>query len=810
MIKKFLKLTFIFFILLLIFSSNLIFVHAVQEQEIFASNLNKIYSNATIDEDFKEDSVLVVVNEEYSQFKDISSYVLNELQKFDFKKIDNLIELSSDKLISNININPLASELSNYYNNNLFNQVIEIQLNEKNKSLVLEVIKELEKLDFIKSASPNYVVQPTYIPSEPDIGLLWGIDYFDGINVYDAWDIERSKSSVRVGVMDTGIATHEDLVVVQGYDFFNENTVTNDDLDGHGTHVAGTIGARINSVGVCGVAPNVTLVPLQITHTDPDDGKQKAYSSDVVEAIEYAIDLWDTNQRISILNYSFGGFGTNTTVLSAVKNYPGLFVWAAGNDNTNVDSFDNISHFRIRNLISVGSIDNDRLKSTSSNYGNYVDIFAPGGLIYSTVPTTLELTGYDYKSGTSMAAPHVAGVAALLLSYNSNFSASAMKQIMCETSVSKSTFSSICYSGILDAYESLAYAEQLPIEDNYYFIIDRLHLLESSTTTLDRFYKGYNDSYSFTAPETVNYSNSGGTNDTRSFSYWGIILNGPNGYDPETNPWIEFSTNRTLTFNVKDIIERYYPFYEVTDNIYIRAFYKTPVEDDSCITEGSRITLADGKQKKVEDLTGDEMLLVWNLYTASYDIAPILCIDFDEKAINKVITLKFSDGTKVEIVDEHAFFDANLNKYVYLNEDAKDYIGHHFIKQGKNKYRHEQIEVELVGVNITEKKVATYSPVTYSHLCYYVNGMLSIPGGIGGLFNIFEIESDLLKYDVELMNQDIINYGLYTYEEFNELVPVSKEIFDAVQGQYLKVSIAKGLITLEEIEKLILKYSHLF
>ena len=804
MIKKILKLTFILFTFILVISSNFVFVQAVEEPNSLDSDLNKIYSNAKIDENFKEDSVLIVVDEEYSQFKDISNYVLNELEKFNLKNIHNLIELSSEKLM-NTNINSTNTELATYYEKNSFNQIIEIQLNEKNKSLVLEVIKELEKLDFIKSASPNYIIEPSYIPSEPNINSLWGIDYYDGINCYDAWDIERSKSSVRVGVMDTGIATHEDLDVAQGYDTYNENNITNDDLDSHGTHVAGTIGARINSIGICGVAPNVTLVPLQITHTDPDDGDQKAYSTDAVEAIEYAINLWDTEERISILNYSFGGFGTDTTVLSAVKDYPGLFVWAAGNDGDDVDSFTNISQFRIRNLISVGAINGNRQKWTDSNYGYYVDLFAPGVSINSTVPG-----GYAYKQGTSMAAPHVTGVAALLLSYNSNFSASAIKQIMIETSLEKASFSSICYSGILDAYESLAYAEQLPIENNYYFIIDRLHQLESNATTLDSFHKGYTDSYSITAPETVNYSNSSGTDDTRAFSYWGIILNGPNGYDSETNPWIEFSTNRTLTFNVKDIIEQYYPFYEVADNIYIRAFYKTPVEDDSCIAEGSKITLANGKQKKVEDLTGDEMLLVWNLHTGTYDVAPILCIDYDEKKINEVITLKFSDGTKVEIVDEHAFFDSDLNKYVYLDKNARDYIGHHFIKQGKNKNHPEQTKVELVDVSIKKKSIATYSPVTYSHLCYYVDGMLSIPGGINGLFNIFEVDSEMLKYDAEQMSEDINKYGLFTYEEFNELIQVPREIFDAVQGQYLKIAIAKGLINLEELEKLILKYSHLF
>ena len=210
------------------------------------------------------------------------------------------------------------------------------------------------------------------------------------------------------------------------------------------------------------------------------------------------------------------------------------------------------------------------------------------------------------------------------------------------------------------------------------------------------------------------------------------------------------------------------------------------------MAEGTLITLADGSQVPVENLTGGEMLLVWNLYTGSFDIAPILVIDSDALKQYEVIKLTFSDGTTVDVISEHGFFDVDLNKYVYLDKYAEEYIGHRFLKQNENG----MVQVTLVDVAITLENVAAYSPVTYGHLCYYVNGMLSIPGGINGLFNIFEVDAETMKFDAEAMEADVEIYGLYTYEELNSIVPMQEIMFDAVNGQYLKVAIGKGIITI--------------
>ena len=232
---------------------------------------------------------------------------------------------------------------------------------------------------------------------------------------------------------------------------------------------------------------------------------------------------------------------------------------------------------------------------------------------------------------------------------------------------------------------------------------------------------------------------------------------------------------------------------------------------DNCVAEGSLITLADGSQKAVEELTGNEKLLVWNLYTGNFDVAPILFIDKEAADWYEIINLKFSDGTHVKVISEHAFWDFNLNQYVFLRSDADKYIGHWFNKQIQDSSGNlAWTKVQLIDVTLTEEYTTAYSPVTYGHLCLYVNGMLSMPGATSGLVNIFEVDGESMQINAEKFEADIATYGLYTYEEFAELFPIPEEIFNAVCGQYLKVSLGKGLITHEELLSMIERYSVFF
>ena len=234
-------------------------------------------------------------------------------------------------------------------------------------------------------------------------------------------------------------------------------------------------------------------------------------------------------------------------------------------------------------------------------------------------------------------------------------------------------------------------------------------------------------------------------------------------------------------------------------------------QEQNCVAEGTLITLADGTQKAVEDLTGEEMLLVWNLFTGEFDAAPILFIDSDPAGTYEVVRLSFSDGTEVKVIYEHGFWDCTLNEYVYLDGDAAQYLGHWFLKQTTDEGGElVTVRVQLTQVTITQEYTAAYSPVTYGHFCYFVNGMLSMLGGIEGMFNIFEVDAETMQYDEAQMQADIAQYGLFTYEEFAQLYPVPEEMFEACGGQYLKVALGKELITGEGLEQLIARYAEFF
>lgn len=233
--------------------------------------------------------------------------------------------------------------------------------------------------------------------------------------------------------------------------------------------------------------------------------------------------------------------------------------------------------------------------------------------------------------------------------------------------------------------------------------------------------------------------------------------------------------------------------------------------DDNCVAAGTLITLADGRQVPIESLRGDEMLLVWNLYTGRFDVAPILFIEHDALATYKIINLMFSDGTTVKVIYEHAFWDFNLNKYVFLRADAAQYVGHWFNKQTMDANGNMVwTKVQLMNVTITEEYTTAWSLVTYGHLCVYVNGMLSMPGATEGLINIFEVDSNTMQINQEKYLADIAKYGLFTYEEFVQIYSVPQTIFEAFGGEYLKVAIGKGLIGYNTLGKLIERYSEFF
>lgn len=274
---------------------------------------------------------------------------------------------------------------------------------------------------------PNYIVRPVEtIPDDPRYDELWGMER---IRAPEAWDVAQGSHDIVVGVIDTGIfMQHPDLInnlAPGGYDFAN-NTANLEDTHGHGTHVAGTIGAVAdNGIGVAGVNWQVKMVGLKFL--DPS-----GTTANAIRAVEYA--ATNTALKIKITNNSWGGGGYSQGLYDAIKKageeYGQLFIAAAGNDGLDNDAEPHYpSSYELPNLIAVAAIADDGTLADFSNYGtNSVDLAAPGVDILSTVPGGSGQ--YKAYSGTSMACPHVAGAAALLWSINPNSTPEAIRNVL--------------------------------------------------------------------------------------------------------------------------------------------------------------------------------------------------------------------------------------------------------------------------------------------------------------------------------------------------------------------------------------------
>ena len=740
---------------------------------------------------YTNSNLLVTLDDDFSLYGgEISNTVIDALEDIGAKDIENVFHLDDS-----------AST------NGEYNQILKVRLSNNDQQNIKDKMDIISELNFVKFIEEDSNIEASSIPNEPYQDKLWNMGS-DGVNAYEAWDIEPSSNSIRVGIMDSGIADHEDLVVEEGYDFYNENSITSDDESGHGTHIAGVIAAKINNIGVSGVAPNVKIVPLQISYMVDEDLIPWTYTSTVIKAISYATNLWDTPDRIDILNYSFEGYGENLTVLNAAKNFPGLFVWCAGNDRKDLGMIEGIEDYQADNIITVASHTENGTLGTNSNSGYFVDVLAPGQSIYSTLPLEINSTGYGYMSGTSMAAPHVSAIAALILSYDRDIPSSMVKEIICNNCKQLPNLTNRTRYGVVDAYKVMQYVEDKIID--YYFIVDKIFYDSVIPITISKPVLNLYDNYEYTAPDTMTSTNSLGDSETRGFTSWQMRLNGSYDDDLENNPWITISTEKTFSIFVYDLITNYYPDYTTVDNIYIRAIYSTSIDDGSgsggtCLAEGTKVRLKNGSEVSVEDLTSTDELLIWNFETGSFDYAPILFIDFDETQLYEVINLHFSNDSIVKVVGEHGFFDINLNKYVYLDKNAHNYIGHYF---AANDEQDSLEQVRLDSVSITYEQVKVYSPITSKHYCYFVEDMLSVPGGMQGLLNIFEVQD--FKYDENLKMKDISEYELYSYEEFiSNVAYVSKDIFENFNGKYLKIAIGKSLISIEELRELIAEYSDL-
>lgn len=324
------------------------------------------------------------------------------------------------------------------------------------KQLDNETIKELLAAGIIEFFEPNFIVHAVSSPNDPHYPQQWGhkntvqtggtagID----IDAELAWGLTTGSEDLVIGVVDSGVlSSHPDLApnmwtnpfetsngldsdgngIVDDIHGFNSisNSGNATDQNGHGTHCAGVIAGRGNNgTGITGVSWKSKIMSLKFLNA-----QGSGTLADAIEAIEYAITMKQRGVNIRILNNSWGGASYSYALENVIKSANDnniLFIVAAGNsaaDNDNSNFYP--ANYNVDNVISVAALDHNGNLASFSNYGrNRVHVAAPGVGIYSTHLNN----NYANLSGTSMSAPYVSGIAALILSREPNLSAAQLKQ----------------------------------------------------------------------------------------------------------------------------------------------------------------------------------------------------------------------------------------------------------------------------------------------------------------------------------------------------------------------------------------------
>lgn len=269
-----------------------------------------------------------------------------------------------------------------------------------------EKLKEIKEDPSVAFAEPDYIRENSYVPADPGFKDQW---YLNQIDMSKAWEVEKGSTEIQVAVLDTGVnAEHPDLSgrLLPGYDFVNNDKDPSDD-NGHGTFVSGIIAANANGKGIVGIDLNVKILPVKVSNSSG-----KLSTENIAKGIYYAI-----NQGADIINMSFGSDQPSVVEEEAIweaYNAGIVLVAAAGNETTSEFSYP-ASYTPVISVAATGEHDSI---ADFSNYGQFIDISAPGEQIFSTLSTG----GYGTSAGTSFSTPIISGLASLLKASHPNWS----------------------------------------------------------------------------------------------------------------------------------------------------------------------------------------------------------------------------------------------------------------------------------------------------------------------------------------------------------------------------------------------------
>jgi serine protease len=324
------------------------------------------------------------------------------------------------------------------------------------------ILAQLKNEPGVLLAEQNAYAYATAVPNDPYYSpYQW---HMTRIGMETVWDLTTGSSSVIVAVIDTGIdQSMEDLAqttFTSGYDFINNDNDPTDD-EGHGTHVCGTIAQSTNNnLGTVGIVYNSTIMPVKVLGAD-GTGSYDA----IADGIYYAVD-----NGAKVLNLSLGGYGSLSVLENAVNyawNNGAIIMCAAGNDNTSQTHYPS-AYTNAMGITATNYLDE---KADYSNYGSYVDITAPGGdgndnngdgymdgVLQNTFSGTNE--GYYFMYGTSMATPHVAGIAAAMFSVNPSITNTEVRNILETTAddIGAAGWDQYFGHGLLDGAEAVQQA----------------------------------------------------------------------------------------------------------------------------------------------------------------------------------------------------------------------------------------------------------------------------------------------------------------------------------------------------------------